>query len=256
LEATFVLRMQDIIARLKVTFDYGTTALLLSLCGRACSCRAAQRVPALGGSRLSAPKLLCLNVPFLMALRKHAWEQLPHLRHVLLMAGTPLPLPLQHRPQAGVASSDVGSSGSSSGVAGSACGMSGQAAAGQAVVQGTFTLQELEQQWQQQLHFEQHSPAGELDCHYQQQQQQQQPPWQQQGQQLWEAEQEEQWFAQQVAQQNGLCSSNANGTQGVDSRGVHTGRGGAAAAEQGLVLSRAAVDALHDMVLSCMDRTC
>lgn len=206
------------------------------LVGWWCVCRAAQRVPALGGSRLSAPKLLCLNVPFLMALRKHAWEQLPHLRHVLLMAGTPLPLPQQQQLLAGFAASDIGTS---IGLVGSACGASGQAAAGQAVVQGTFNLQELEQQWRQQLRLPQ-SPAGELDCQYQQQQ-------------LWEAEQEDQWFAQQVAQQHGMHSSSGSGAEGV---GVHTGCNGAGGADQGLVLSRAAVDALHDMVLSCMDRAC
>ncbi|KAF6259390.1 hypothetical protein COO60DRAFT_1018542 [Scenedesmus sp. NREL 46B-D3] len=63
--------------------------------------RVGQRLPGGrggGGSRLSAPRLLSLNVPFLVPVR-HAWEQLPCLRQVLLMVGPPAPLPAVQQQQ-------------------------------------------------------------------------------------------------------------------------------------------------------------
>jgi hypothetical protein len=231
--------------------------LLLSL--SACVLpRAAQRVPSTGGSRLSAPKLLCLNVPFLVALRKYAWEQLPHLRHVLLMCGQPLPAPavqpeVQQQQQQQQECEHM------------------QQQGGQ-VVSGVFRLEDLEQQWQQQLHLGQAS----------QQQQQQQQQEQQQGQ-IWQARQEEEWFEQQMAEQRPThkgpkvysmysmyqdsFNSMVAGDGGPgDAEGAGSSTAGAvqipklaataAAAGAGQKLSRAATDALHDMVHSCMDRSC
>jgi hypothetical protein len=149
------------------------------------------------------------------------------------------------------------------GDAGSMCGRGLDMSARGAVVQGTFTAQELEQQWQLQVRLE-HSPTAN-----DQQQQQQQLQGQGQGQ-LWESEQD-MWFEQQIAEQRPwrqelgpVTVNNCTFFMGVDEGGDISGssggqflrRGVEGEAEQGLVLTRAAVDALHDMVHSCMDRSC
>jgi len=226
--------------------------------------RAAHRIPATGGSRLSAPKLLFLNVPFLMALRKHVWERMPQLRHVLLMVGPPLPLPaapLKHpqqqhqqwrQQQHGWHNAEEGacSAGGNSGASsdGQGCQESAgialqQGANGAGVtVQGTFTLQQLEQQWQQQLQLGQCSDPG-----VQQQQEQQR---------VWDPDQQDEWFEQQVAQQRRGGGLRQEGLRSFSSSVGREGAGqGAAGADAAAALSRAAVDALHDMVHSCMDRS-
>jgi hypothetical protein len=110
-------------------------------------------------------------------------------------------------------------------------------------------LEDLEQQWQQQLQLGQALP-------------------QQQQQQVWDEGQQDAWFEQQVAQQRPRqCAA---GEQGQGAPGAYRqlaepltdGCVTAAATRDracvgGLVcnvLSRAAVDALRDMVHSCMDR--
>lgn len=136
-----------------------------------------------GSSKLSAPRLLSLNVPYLVPLR-HEWDQLQHLKQVLLMVGPPAAV--RQLPTAGVAGTRDSSSRPVQGFhppvssddrdaacanqqcQHAACGSGKQlllqlqqqqqqkTAAGEAVeatrplVKGVFSLQQLEQHWQQQ----------------------------------------------------------------------------------------------------------
>jgi hypothetical protein len=88
---------------------------------------------------------------------------------------------------------------------------------------------------------------------------------------MWEAEQDD-WFAQQVAQQRprggqrqyAMYLEHGYHTEGLRAVGCVGGceggecggDKGAGVASEAEVLPRAAVDALHDMVHSCMDRAC
>lgn len=199
-----------------------------------------------------------------MALRKHAWERLPHLRHVLLMAGPPLPLPQQPSTKMQQQHScrtqyACGSASSSTQPPPPHHDQQRQPESGnsaRSVVPGTFTLQELEQQWQTQLQLGERGQPG-----------QQQPQQQQSGNELWDVQQQDQWFAAQQAAAAGrqqlLNPGQGRGSTTTGSDHAAFGGGGAVRngdiveqQQHGPSLSRAAVDALHDMLHSCMDRLC
>jgi hypothetical protein len=187
--------------------------------------RVGQRLPGGkggSGSRLSAPRLLSLNVPFLVPMR-HAWEQLQSLRQVLLMVGAPAPLPVvQQQQQQQQRQVDVAGLGCSSkheklgscftagaGADAASYGQPGmedrsitqrqqqqqeEVCAVGGMLRGVFSLQQLEQQWQQQVQlgsptvgsnqwdqegwFDRELQSQDHQIHHHQQQQQQQlgPP--------------------------------------------------------------------------------
>jgi hypothetical protein len=238
--------------------------------------RVGQRLPGGkggGGSRLSAPRLLSLNVPFLVPMR-HAWEQLHRLRQVLLMVGPPLPMATasQQQVSAGLGYRCDSSSDQESAVAAAGAGDGGateqqlnmsqhlsaqqqqqqqqqNGSAGGGMVRGVFSLQQLEQQLQQQVHLGSSTPHGCLvQC----------KDW-------FDAELEQ----QQQQQPGGAMSGATNGTaHGAGRFWAPQGpqhAGGAAAGvtassqaqqqqQQQQQLPGYALEAIQGMVLSCMDR--
>jgi hypothetical protein len=207
---------------------------------------------------------------------RHAWEQLHCLRQVLLMVGPPLQLPTPVHKQQQQASASLGhpSDGSSGqGYEGVAAGggnavaavqlssmpqhLEAQqqqqqqqqqgASAGGTMVRGVFSLQQLEQQWQQQVHLGSPSSSGcQERCGD------------------WLATELEQ---QQPRQHDSVRGATIGGADGSGTSGAPQGVQHARAAAAGVTASSQAqqqqqqqqlpgyaLEAVQGMVLSCMDR--
>jgi hypothetical protein len=131
-----------------------------------CFCSACVKQPrgssSTGCTRLSAPRLLSLNVPFLIPLRQ-VWDKLPNLRQVLLMVGSSSSSSSRSNGAAGCLWHDMSLQGAHAGCGSGSLGMTSlsnnvlvqqqQQQQRQQLVRGVFSLQQLEQQWQQEAHW-------------------------------------------------------------------------------------------------------
>lgn len=236
--------------------------------------RVGQRLPGgrSGSIRLSAPRLLSLNVPYLVPLR-HEWDRLPHLKQVLLMVRPPAALPPAAASSAAVAGDDTKGAGrDSSGwqlqckTAAAAAPSAGQILRAPSLLRGVFSQQQLEQEWTQQALQQQQQLGtdGQLG------QRTDPEPWVDQA-----------WFEQQLGQQensgrtsgaSALTCQSLAGTprqfraQGIDSlTRLHSAAadvdleysGGSSEASMSCaaaVLPGYALEAIQGMLLSCMDR--
>lgn len=247
--------------------------------------RVGQRVP--GGktssSRLSAPRLLSLNVPFLVPLR-YEWDRLQQLKQVLLVVGPPPALPVASTASvtdsgcsthecpcsviSGSSSSCSNSKGSNTGCRASgqhmsACNDSGMqllqrlqhrhSKAGTEsttgpLVRGVFSQQQLEQAWRQQV------LAQDVEH------QLRQPALQEQQLQQWD---DEAWFEQQRGQQqqksDGKLPAGEAGSE-LSMQSEHNIRRGLQQTPgvslwgANVALPGYALEAVQGMLLSCMDR--
>lgn len=248
--------------------------------------RVGQKVPrgSAAGSRLSAPRLLSLNVPYLVPLR-YEWDDLPQLKQVLLLAGPPAALPQpaavsvagSTRARTGRDTAELDKGGSCSGkqlLERLQLGVAREQVnfVSPPLVRGVFLQEHLEQQWHQQVVNQQVNQQHDL-------------------QQQWD---EDEWFQHQIGEQQqqhvdllqccwadatadtGQPALNASDRQfccGIDSvqtaanlmtSGVVAGMRERAAqvpepSTQGAFASIQtmpgyAVEAVHGMLLSCMDR--